>query len=65
MSTIVAVIKPILLAFLASRAVRELAVDLLHALAQRTDNDLDDAAVDVIAEKLLLVEAPAEEAAAE
>lgn len=53
MSTIVAVIKPILLAFLASPAVKRLVIDLLRAAASRTDNSLDDSAVDLIADKLL------------
>lgn len=53
MAAVVAVIKPILLAFAGSRAVKDLAIDLLRALAKLTDNSLDDAAVELVAEKLL------------
>tara|TARA_R100001443_G_scaffold43803_1_gene56833 strand:+ start:2823 stop:2978 length:156 start_codon:yes stop_codon:yes gene_type:complete len=46
-------IKPILLQFVASRAVKQLVVDLLAALAKRTDNELDDLAVEKIRQVLL------------
>jgi|TARA_B100000073_G_scaffold347236_1_gene360905 hypothetical protein len=46
-------IKPILLQFVASRPVKELIVDLLAALAKRTDNDLDDLAVEKVRQVLL------------
>ena len=52
MSAVVAVIKPILLAFLTSDAVKKLVIDLLRALAQLSENTLDDAAVDLVADKL-------------
>jgi hypothetical protein len=39
------ILRPIIFAFLQSQAVKELVVDLLSAYAERTDNDLDDAAV--------------------
>ena len=41
----IAIIKPILLAFVTSTAVKKLIIDLLSALVKETDNDLDDAAV--------------------
>ena len=41
----IALIKPILLAFVKSDAVKKLIIDLLTKLAQETDNDLDDTAV--------------------
>ena len=53
MEAVIAVIKPILLAFLTSPAVKGLAIDLLRALAGLSDNSLDDAAVDFIEAKLL------------
>ena len=53
MGVIVAAIKPVLLAFLTSHAVKKLVVDLLAALAAETENKLDDAAVDAVREALL------------
>lgn len=41
----IALIKPILFAFIKSDAVKKLIIDLLSKLAQETDNDLDDTAV--------------------
>ena len=41
-------IRPIVFAFLQSDAVKELVVDLLAAYAERTDNEVDDYAVDLI-----------------
>ena len=41
----ITIIKPILLAFVTSTAVKKLIIDLLQALVKETDNDLDDAAV--------------------
>lgn len=49
----IAIVRPILFSFLQSRAVKKLVVDLLEALAKRTDNELDDQAVAVIKSKLL------------
>ena len=48
----IAVIKPILLTFLMSKQVRQLVVDLLAAYAKRTDNKVDDYAVDLIRREL-------------
>ena len=42
------IIKPILLKFLTSTAVRQLVVDLLEAYAKSTDNTIDDAAVELV-----------------
>lgn len=53
MAAVVAVLKPILLAFVASPAVKNLAIDLLRGLAKLSETSLDDAAVDLIADKLL------------
>ena len=53
MGVIVAAIKPVLLAFLTSTAVKKLVVDLLAALAAETSNKLDDAAVDAVRDALL------------
>lgn len=49
----IALIRPILFTFIQSRGCRKLVVDLLEALAKRTDNDLDDQAVAIVREKLL------------
>jgi len=53
MSAVVAAIKPILMAFLSSVAVKRLVVDLLHAYAQTTDNKVDDHAVELVRDALL------------
>lgn len=45
-------IRPIIFAFLQSKAVKELVVDLLAAYAERTDNEVDDYAVDLIRREL-------------
>ena len=45
-------IKPILLAFLKSDSVKQLVVDLLDAYVKRTDNKLDDQALEIVKEKL-------------
>ena len=45
-------IKPILLAFLKSDSVKQLVVDLLTAYVERTDNKLDDKALEIVKEKL-------------
>ena len=46
-------IKPILLAFLNSDSVKQLVVDLLSAYVNRTDNKLDDKALEIVKEKLV------------
>ena len=46
------IIKPILFAFLKSDSVKQLVVDLLTAYVARTDNKLDDRALELVKEKL-------------
>ena len=41
----ITLIKPILFAFVTSKAVKQLIIDLLSKIAEQTDNDLDDTAV--------------------
>ena len=57
MAAITAALKPVLLTFLASRAVRQLVVDLLAAYAGTTDNKIDDALVGIVKDALNLDEA--------
>ena len=45
-------IKPILLAFLKSDSVKQLVIDLLSAYVKRTDNKLDDQALEIVKTKL-------------
>ena len=45
-------IRPIIFAFLTSDAVKNLVVDLLEAYSKRTDNKVDDYAVDLIRREL-------------
>ena len=52
----IAVIKPILIAFLMSKQVRQLVVDLLAAYAKRSDNKVDDYAVELIRRELFETE---------
>ena len=49
----ITLIRPIIFAFLASDAVKNLVVDLLSAYAKRTDNTVDDYAVELIRRELL------------
>ena len=44
----ITLIRPIIFAFLSSDAVKQLVVDLLTAYAKRTDNRVDDYAVNLI-----------------
>ena len=48
----VKIIKPILLVFIKSKAMKRLIVDLLKALAKQTDNTIDDQAVSFIESRL-------------
>ena len=50
--TMTLLIKPILLAFIKSDSVKQLLVDVLQAYVERTDNKLDDKALEVVKEKL-------------
>jgi|TARA_Y100000289_G_scaffold23961_1_gene23305 hypothetical protein len=45
-------IRPIIFAFLTSDAVKNLVIDLLSAYAQRSDNKVDDYAVNLIRQEL-------------
>ena len=49
----IAIIRPILFSFLTSRRVKQLIVDLLEALASKTENSLDDIAVKAVKDALL------------
>ena len=47
------IIKPILFDFLKSDSVKKLVVDLHEAYVKRTDNKLDDQALEIVKKKLL------------
>ncbi len=49
----ITLIKPLLISFIQTSAVKNLIVDLLAVAAARTDNKVDDQAVKLIKEKLL------------
>ena len=46
------ILKPILLTFLTTTAVKRLVVDLLISIAKQTTNTLDDRAVDLLEKQL-------------
>ena len=46
------ILKPILLTFLTTTAVKRLIVDLLRAICKQTSNTLDDRAVDLLEKQL-------------
>ena len=46
------IIKPLLLTFIKSDSVKKLIVDVLEAYVKRTDNKLDDKALEIVKEKL-------------
>ena len=48
----IVLIKPVLMAFLSSSAVKELVIQLLEAYAQSTDNTIDDKAVEIVRRNL-------------
>ena len=48
----IAIVKPILFKFIATKAVKNLVIDLLSAYAKRTDNKVDDYAVELITKEL-------------
>ena len=48
----IVLIKPVLMAFLSSSAVKELVIQLLEAYAASTDNTIDDKAVELIKKNL-------------
>ena len=47
-----AIIKPILFTFLRSKAIRQLALDLVRACVEKTDNDVDDRLCDMLEQAL-------------
>jgi hypothetical protein len=49
----ITILRPLLFSFVQSTAVKKLIVDMLEALAKRTDNTLDDQAVALIRSKRL------------
>ena len=56
MKAITNAIKPVLLRFIKSDAVKQLVVDLLEAYAATTDNKIDDGVVSLVASSLGLEE---------
>ena len=46
------IIKPILMAFLSTSAVKNLIIQLLEAYAKSTDNTIDDKAVEIVKRNL-------------
>ena len=51
--TMISLIKPFLFTFITSTKVKKLIIDLLEALAKKTENTLDDQAVSVVRDALL------------
>ena len=45
-------LRPILFTFLRSKAVRQLALDLVRACVEKTDNDVDDKLCDMLEQAL-------------
>lgn len=52
MQALITLIKPILLSFFTSEAVKNLVIQLLTKYVDTTDNQIDDALVEIIKEKL-------------
>ena len=52
----ITLIQPILMSFVTSKRVKRLIVDLLKALASKTENSLDDIAVKAVEDALLPAE---------
>ena len=48
----VKILKPILMIFIKSKAMKRLVIDLLKAIAKQTDNTIDDQAVACIAARM-------------
>tara|TARA_B100000575_G_C22794103_1_gene469323 strand:+ start:51 stop:212 length:162 start_codon:yes stop_codon:yes gene_type:complete len=46
------ILKPILFTFLRSKAIRQLALDLVRACVEKTDNDVDDKLCDMLEQAL-------------
>jgi len=47
-----AVLKPIIFTFLRSKAIKQLALDIIRAAVKRTDNDVDDRLADMLEQAL-------------
>ncbi|HSG62036.1 MAG TPA: hypothetical protein VLA24_11470 [Pseudomonadales bacterium] len=58
----IALVRPILFGFLQSKAVKKLVIDLLRALASKTDNTVDDRMVDFIQANLFPEQKPVADA---
>lgn len=52
MNALIALVKPILFSFLTSKAVKDLVVQLLEKYAKTTDNQIDDALVAIVKERI-------------
>ncbi len=50
--SMLALLKPILFTFLKSKAIRQLALDLVRACVEKTDNDVDDKLCDMLEQAL-------------
>ena len=49
-----AILRPILFAFIKSKAIKKLVLDILKSLAKQSSNKIDDQLVEIIEEKLLI-----------
>ena len=58
----IALVRPVLFGFLQSNAVKRLVIDLLRALASKTDNTVDDRMVDFIEANLFTAQKPVADA---
>ena len=47
-----AILKPIIFTFLRSKAIKQLALDIVKAAVKKTDNDVDDRLADMLEEAL-------------
>ena len=52
MEALLLFVRPLLLSFLTSKAVKDLVVQLLEAYVKTTDNQIDDVLVKIVEEKL-------------
>ena len=52
--SMLAILRPILFAFIKSKAIKKLVLDILKALAKQSSNKIDDQLVTIIEEKLLI-----------
>ena len=58
----IALVRPVLFSFLQSKAVKKPVIDLLRALATKTDNTVDDRMVDFIEANLFSEQKPVADA---